>query len=129
MGLLRVLGEVSSKAIVDGNKLFEEFKGVLTEQYVLQELLNLKGIRSVYYWSSSSTAEVDFVFANDQIIVPVEVKAGENLNSKSLKVYREKYNPQLVIRTSLSNLRNDNGLLNIPLYAFWNAQKFIDEAY
>ena len=119
VGLLRYMSELPPAAILDGLKVFEEFKGALTEQYVLSELSAKGFIRSVYYWTSGATAEVDFVFFGDKLVYPVEAKASINLQAKSLKIYRERYNPELSIRTSLSNLRLDNGLLNIPLYALF----------
>jgi predicted AAA+ superfamily ATPase len=125
VGLLRIMSELSPAAIIDGIKVFEEFKGALTEQYVLQELSAHTFIRNVYYWTSEGVAEVDFVFADHKDIYPVEVKAGENLRSRSLKVYRERYNPRLSIRTSLSNLRLDDGLLNLPLYALFNLKNYL----
>lgn len=125
VGLLRVMSELSPEAILDGIKVFEEFKGALTEQYVLSELAGKSFIRSIYYWTSEATAEVDFVFADKLDIYPVEVKAGENLQARSLRVYREQYKPKLAIRTSLSNLRIDNGLLNIPLFALFNLENYL----
>jgi len=125
VGLLRVLSELSPYAILDGTKVFEEFKGALTEQYVLTELLVKDCIRSVYYWTSDATAEIDFVFADNKNIYPVEVKAGENLKAQSLKVYREKFKPEISIRTALTNLRMDDGLLNVPLYALFNLESYL----
>jgi predicted AAA+ superfamily ATPase len=127
VGLLRAMSELSSDAIIDNIKVFEEFKGALTEQYVLSELTGKNFIRNIFYWTSTATAEVDFVFAYKKNIYPVEVKAGENLKARSLKVYREKYNPHLSIRASLSNLRMDNGLLNIPLYSLFNLENYLVE--
>ena len=125
VGLLRVMSELSPEAILDGVKIFEEFKGALTEQYVLSELEARDFIRNIYYWTSEATAEVDFVFADNKYIYPVEVKAGINLRARSLKVYRERYNPKLALRTSLSNLRLDDGLLNIPLFALFNLENYL----
>jgi predicted AAA+ superfamily ATPase len=125
VGLLRTMSELPPEAILDGIKIFEEYKGALTEQFVLTELSGKNYIRSVYYWTSDATAEVDFVFADSRSIYPVEVKAGENLQARSLKVYRERYEPKLAIRTSLSNLRLDNGLLNIPLYALFDLENYL----
>ena len=125
IGLLRYMSELSPSAILSGIKLFEEFKGALTEQFVLSELAGKSFIRNIYYWTSDATAEVDFVFADDKRIYPVEVKSGESLRAKSLKVYRERYSPELSIRTSLSNLRLDDGLLNIPLYALFNLENYL----
>jgi predicted AAA+ superfamily ATPase len=125
VGLLRVMSELSPDAILDGIRIFEEFKGALTEQFVLTELAGKDFIRSVYYWTSEATAEVDFVFADHKDIYPVEVKAGENLQARSLRVYRERYNPRLAVRTSLSNLRLDDGLLNVPLYGLFNLEAYL----
>ena len=125
VGLLRYMSELPPSAILDGIKIFEEFKGALTEQFVLTELAGKSFIRNIYYWTSEATAEVDFVFSDEKRIYPVEVKAGENLQARSLKVYRERYNPELSIRTSLSNLRLDDGLLNIPLFALFNLENYI----
>ena len=125
VGLLRVMSELSPDAILDGIKIFEEFKGALTEQFVLSELAGKNFMRNIYYWTSEATAEVDFVFADNRNIYPVEVKAGENLRARSLKVYRERYNPKIAIRTSLSNLRLDDGLLNVPLFALFNLESYL----
>ena len=116
---------LSPSAILDGIKIFEEFKGALTEQFVLSELAGKNFIRNIYYWTSEATAEVDFVFADDKRVYPVEVKAGENMQARSLKVYRERYSPELSIRTSLSNLRLDDELLNVPLFALFNLENYI----
>ncbi|MDR0959711.1 MAG: ATP-binding protein [Propionibacteriaceae bacterium] len=125
VGLLRVMSELPPAAILNGASLFEEFKGALTEQFVLTELLGQESIRSVHYWSSDATAEVDFVFSQEGDIYPVEVKSGENLRSRSLKVYRDRYSPRLALRTSLSNLRLDDGLLNVPLFALFNVENYL----
>ena len=124
IGLLRVMSELSPETITESIRVFEEFKGALTEQFVLQELSSFSGIRSIYYWTSSATAEVDFVFSDGRRVIPVEAKAGENVQAQSLKIYRAKYDTILAIRTSLSNLRFDNGLLNIPLYVLWNFENY-----
>jgi predicted AAA+ superfamily ATPase len=82
----------------------------------------------LYYWSSDATAEVDFVFSDGLDIFPVEVKAGENIRAKSLKIYRERYEPRISIRTSLANLRFDGGILNVPLFALFQLKGYLDEA-
>ena len=125
VGLLRVMSELSPSTILDGTKIFEEFKGALTEQFVLSELAGKDFIRNIYYWTSEATAEIDFVFADDKRIYPIEVKSSQNLQSRSLKVYRERYNPELSIRTSLANLRLDDGLLNVPLFALFNLEGYL----
>ncbi|MCL2125890.1 MAG: ATP-binding protein [Oscillospiraceae bacterium] len=115
VGLLSAKSELDVKTLLEGNRIFEEYKGALTEQYVLQEMV-ANGL-TPYYWSSSGTAEVDFVFQNGSDIYPLEVKAEENLQSKSLKVYNEKYNPPVSLRTSMRDFRRESWLMNIPLYA------------
>ena len=116
VGLLTAMTDLSAQTLLEGDEIFTEFKGALTEQYVLEELKN----RHLYaaYWSrdKGSQAEVDFIVQLDDQIVPIEVKAEENLQSKSLRVYRDKCKPSYVVRTSLSNYRKDDWLTNIPLY-------------
>ena len=119
VGLLRVMSELAPAAILEGSRVFEEFKGALTEQYVLQQICAQPGMRGVYYWTSDATAEVDFVFADGLRVIPMEVKASENLRAKSLRLFREKYQMPLAMRTSLANLRLDDGLLNMPLPLLW----------
>lgn len=118
VGLLRCLSGVSPKVILEGSRIFEEFKGALTEQYVCQELQLFRRLHSNYYWTSSSEAEVDFLISDGMEIFPMECKAGLTMNAKSLKVYRQKYMPRLSLRTSmLPYSRNDeDGIVNIPLY-------------
>ncbi|MDR0944464.1 MAG: ATP-binding protein [Ruminococcus sp.] len=115
VGLLSCMAEIDARTLLEGNSIFTEFKGSLTEQYVCSELKQC-GI-TPYYWSSEHTAEVDFVFKKDRDILPLEVKAEENLKAKSLKLYSEKYNPVTAVRTSMSDYRKDDWLTNVPLYA------------
>lgn len=124
VGLLRVMSELSPQAITQSIRVFEEFKGALTEQYALQELSSHSDIRSIYYWTSDATAEVDFVFSDGLRVIPLEVKASDNLQARSLKIFRQKYDIKLAVRTSLANLRFDEGLLNIPLYVLWNLDNY-----
>jgi len=114
VGLLTCMAELEAQVLLEGNRVFEEFKGSLTENYVCQQLIS-QG-KTPYYWNSERTAEVDFVFKYDSKIYPLEVKAEENLQSKSLKVYKEKFEPELVLRTSMCDYREDGWLTNIPLY-------------
>ena len=117
VGLLAAMGSIDVKTLIDGNVIFEEFKGALTEQYVLQQLIRTPEI-AISYWSMErATAEIDFVIQANGQIIPVEVKAEENLQAKSLKVYCQKYSPPLAIRTSMSDFREENWLRNLPLYA------------
>jgi len=117
VGLLSCMVRLRQDTLLDGNDLFVEFKGALTEQYVLQQLMTLKGI-SPYYWTNDrNSAEIDFVIDNGSDIIPVEVKAEVNLQAKSLKTYREKFNSHLSIRTSMADYKDEGWLLNLPLWA------------
>jgi len=103
--------------LLDGKKLFKEYKGALTEQYVLQQLKTLKNIE-LYYWTNDrGSAEMDFVVDNGSNIIPIEVKAEVNLQAKILKAYRSKFNPKLSVRTSMADYKHEEMLLNLPLYA------------
>ncbi|HQW56346.1 MAG TPA: ATP-binding protein [Saprospiraceae bacterium] len=117
VGLLAAMGNIDSKTLLEGNTIFTEFKGALTEQYVFQQL-NSTNEYVIYYWSAQrSSAEIDFVVQYSSLIVPIEVKAEENLQAKSLKVYSEKFKPKIAIRTSMSDFRKQDWLTNLPLYA------------
>lgn len=117
VGLLSAMSELDIKSLLNGNRLFEEFKGALTEQYVLQQLIASREI-TPYYWSAEkASAEIDFIFQSEMNIVPLEVKATENLQAKSLKSYCQKYKPTYAIRTSMSDYRQEEWLTNVPLYA------------
>lgn len=126
IGLLRRMSRLPASSIFEDSTIYTEFKGALTENYVLTELVNL--LEDVpYYWKSGNTAEVDFVSQFGDKIVPIEVKASTNVRARSLAVYREKYNPEISVRTSLMNFKKDNGLLNIPLYLVWTLTKRLIE--
>lgn len=128
IGLLSALTKLSVKILLEETSIFTEFKGALTEQYVLQQLktLNNEDI-DIFYWSNeNSTAEVDFVIQTDNYIIPVEAKAGLNLKAKSLKSYREQFKPQISIRTSLANYKKTDDLYDIPLYAIESLKKIIE---
>jgi hypothetical protein len=117
LGLLGAMVDMDVKTILEGNRIFEEFKGALTEQYVLQELL-ISRDRPIYYWSAErSTAEIDFLIQQQGYIVPIEVKAEENLRAKSLRSFCQKYHPKTALRLSMSDYRQEEWLTNIPLYA------------
>jgi predicted AAA+ superfamily ATPase len=116
-GLLAAHAHIPMRTMLRGSDLFEEAKGALTEQYVAQEL-QLRDDVDVFYWSSdTSRAEVDFLIQCGESVYPLEVKAAENLQAKSLRVYRDKFSPPRCYRTSLSSYREENWLTNIPLYA------------
>ncbi len=116
VGLLGALSDLPPAAVLDGSRLFTEFKGALTEQYVLQELL-VQGRRPFYWSAERATAEVDFAIDKGAEVVPIEVKASENLKAKSLRVAREAFNLRRCVRTSLSDYRDENWLVNVPLWA------------
>jgi len=117
IGLLSAMANLDLKSILEGNSLFEEFKGALTEQYVLQQLVTIKSV-DPYYWSApKSSGEIDFVIQHGGDIIPIEVKAEVNLQAKSLKNYRLKHKPKYSIRTSMSDYREDSLLIDLPLYA------------
>jgi len=117
VGLLGAMVDIDVKTLLNGNDLFEEFKGALTEQFVLQQLI-IQADLAIYYWSAENGgAELDFLVQHDGDIIPVEVKAAENLHAKSLKVFCQKYKPAKAIRTSMSDFRKDDWLTNLPLYA------------
>jgi uncharacterized protein len=122
IGLLRRMSRLPASSIFEEAVLYSEFKGALTENYVLSELVNFHG-EVPYYWKSGNTAEVDFVVQFEEKIVPIEVKASTNVKSRSLQVYREKYKPEVSVRTSMLNLKKDEGLLNLPLYMIWTIEK------
>lgn len=116
-GLLCAMSNLPPKVLLDGNTLFTDYKGALTEQYVLQQLKCIKDL-SIYYWSAeNSRGEIDFLLQYEAEVIPVEVKAEENLQSKSLRTFINKH-PQLHgIRFSMSNYREQDWLTNYPLYA------------
>lgn len=115
VGLLRRLALLDPIAILEGNRLFTEFKGALTENFILESLVNqFEGFPR--YWKSGNTAEVDFLVQHENAIIPIEVKSDENVKSRSLNVYRQKYNPEISVRYSLRNLQIKDGLINIPLF-------------
>ena len=117
VGLLSCMVRLNQSTLLDGNKLFKEFKGALTEQYVLQQLKTLKGLKTYYWTNDRGGAEINFVVDNGNAIIPIEVKAETNLKAKSLKMYQEKFQPKLSIRTSMTDYRREDWLLNLPLYA------------
>ena len=120
VGLLGAMTDLQADTIIDGNRIFEEFKGAITEQYVLQQFKTIKDL-PVYYWSNeTSRAEIDFVIQIKSDVVPVEVKAERNLQAKSLKVYMEKFKPNYAIRTSMADYKKTDNLIDLPLYTLEN---------
>ena len=137
IGLMGAQSNLDVKSLIEGNRVFTEFKGALTEQYVHQQLLAECGITS-YYWSNpDGRSEVDFIFQNGMDIIPLEVKAEKNQKAKSLKFYCQKFQPPKAIRTSMMDFGHDTitvdtvdtkvsfsyEMINLPLYAISQIQK------
>ena len=126
IGLLRKLSGVPYQVVLDSSSIYTEFKGAMTENYVLGELVK-KVYETPYYWNSGNTAEVDFVIQSGLEIVPIEVKSEKNVKAKSLAVYRKKYSPNYAVKTSMKNDTNGKEILNIPLYIISSLNKFITD--
>lgn len=116
-GLLAAFSELDKESILDGNNVFVEFKGALTEQFVLQQLIASTSYTPYYYSGEKSTYETDFIIQKGKGIIPVEVKAEENLKSKSLKVYYEKFQPEYAVRFSMAGYKEQDWMKNIPLWS------------
>jgi len=128
VGVLRRLSLLDPVAFSEGNRMFTEFKGALTENYILSGLTGqFEPIPR--YWRSGNKAEVDFLIQYRNQVIPVEVKSDENIRSKSLAYYKKEYTPGLSVRFSLRNLKKDEGLINIPLFMVDYARKIIDKAF
>ena len=117
VGLLGCMAGLHPRTLLDGNDLFIEFKGALTEQYVCQQLKTIDDLSVYYYTNDRGSCEIDFIVDTGDRIIPVEVKAEVNLRAKSLKTYREKFAPEISIRTSMANYKKEDWLINLPLYA------------
>ncbi len=115
VGLLGHMSRLPVKALLQQHQLFTEFKGALTENFVAQELMVGENDK-IYYWTSGAAAEVDFVMPYELDIYPLEIKAGTSVRKKSLLVYGEKYNPEVLSRATLLNLKKDGNICNYPLY-------------
>lgn len=120
VGLLSALSELDAESILEGNEIFKEFKGALTEQYVLQQLVSDTAYTPYYFGTDSNTFEMDFTVQKGKLVVPIEVKAETNQQAKSLKVYCQKYQPEYAVRISMNNYRVEDWLVNLPLYAACN---------
>ncbi|MCD7842691.1 MAG: ATP-binding protein [Lachnospiraceae bacterium] len=116
VGLLSALCQLDARTLLEGNRVFIEFKGALTEQFVAQEL-SADEINLYYYSTQNSSGEIDFIIQKNGHIIPLEVKAEENLQAKSLRNYCQKYKPEIAIRSSMSNYREQEWMVNVPLYA------------
>lgn len=118
VGLLCAKANVNANLLIKETDLFVEFKGIISEQFVLQQLIFLQ--QEAFYWSPDlAKSEVDFVIQKNNIAIPIEVKAAENVKSRSLRVYVDKYKPKLAIRASLKNFEKQDYFENVPLYGFF----------
>ena len=123
VGLLAAMAEIDEKTLLNGNEIFVEFKGSLTEQYVLCQLKQCTDLNVFYWTADTGTAEIDFITQIRGNNVPIEVKASENLQAKSLKTFVQKYNTEINVRTSMSNYRKEDWLINVPLYSIGNIEE------
>lgn len=117
VGLLSCMARLSQQTLLEGNNLFVEFKGALTEQYVCQQLKTREDFGLYYFTNERGSCEIDFVLDTGEQIIPVEVKTETNLKAKRLRTYVEKYHPSKAVRTSMSDYKQEDWLLNLPLYA------------
>lgn len=126
VGLLGCMTGLHQRTLLDGDDLFVEFKGALTEQYVCQQLKTIEDLGVYYYTNDRGSCEIDFVIDTGEQIIPIEVKAETNLRAKSLKTYRERFEPELSVRTSMADYKKEDWLLNLPLYAIEQINKTKD---
>ena len=117
VGLLGCMVGLNSRTLPDGNSMFVEFKGALTEQYVCQQLKTVENLNLHYYTNDRGGSKVDFVADTGEEVIPLEVKAEVNLRARSLKTYCEKYSPRIAVRTSMTDYKKEEWLTNLPLYA------------
>ncbi len=123
VGLLRRMANLNSRIVVEGHKLFEEFKGALTENYILNMLCSIFDVIPNYF--TFDRHEIDFVIQHENKIIPIEVKSSNSTNNISLTRYNEKFNNDLSIRFSMNNLKKDGKILNIPLFLVEYIKNFI----
>ena len=114
-GLLRTKFRLEPSTVMKGDQLFIEFKGILTENYVLQSLVRQFG-SEIFYWTSGNQAEIEFLLQTSNRIIPIEVKSALSVKSKSLNEYRKKHTPELSVRFSMKNVEKNDDLINLPLY-------------
>ena len=120
VGLLGALSDLPAETILEGNDIFIEFKGALTEQYVLQQLISDTPYTPYYYGTEKATFEQDFLVQKEKDVVPIEVKAETNIRSQSLKAYCDKFHPKEAVRFSTLKYKEQDWMVNIPLYAVCN---------
>lgn len=126
VGLLCAKANIDDKTILEGNEIFTEFKGSLTEQYVLCQIKECTNLEPFYWSPDTGISEIDFITQIGKYNVPIEVKASENLQAKSLKTFVQKYNNKINVRTSMSDYRQEDWLINIPLYMIGNIERIVE---
>jgi len=126
VGLLGCMVGLRQCTLLDGNALFAEFKGALTEQYVCQQLKASDGLEIYYYTNDRGSCEVDFILDTGEQILPVEARAEVNLKAKSLKTYRERFHPPISVRASMADYKKEDGLVNLPLYAVEEIRRYVE---
>ena len=124
IGLFRHLAEIPFEVVNSKTAIFDEFNGLIAEQFVLQQLAK----HTLFYWTGGESSEVDFVMQYGSLVVPIEVKSGTNVNAKSLKLFRETYLPRISVRFSLKNTRLDNDLQNISLFAIFLCEQLLENS-
>ncbi len=117
VGLLGALSGLDAAVLLRGTGIFGEFKGALTEQYVLQQIVAARNEAPMYWSPEKPTAKLDFALERPSGLVPIEVKAEENLRSKSLRSYIDRFHPAAALRFSLANYREQEDMINVPLFA------------
>lgn len=127
VGLLGCMVGLQQNVLLNGNDMFAQFKGALTEQYVCQQLKIIDNLNVCYFTNDRGSCEIDFVVDTGETVVPIEVKAEVNLKAKSLKTFCEKFNPENAVRTSMADYRKDDWLTNLPLYAIEEFEKVCRE--
>ncbi len=119
VGLLGAMTGLNVRTLIEGDSIFTEFKGAITEQFVMQQL-RLESDRYIAYWTNDrSTAEVDFVVQDKGEVIPIEVKSGENLQSKSFRFFCDKFKPVKAFRTSPAPFKTEDWMTNVPLYGIF----------
>lgn len=120
VGLLGAMSDLEVESILEGNDIFIEFKGALTEQYVLQQMISDTRYTPYYFGTEKATFEQDFLIQKGKNIIPIEVKLSDNIRSQSLKAYCDKYKPDKAVRFSTLKYIDQGWMENIPLYAVCN---------
>jgi len=120
-GLLAAMSKISAKTLINGDDIFTEFKGAMTEQFVFQQLILNEDLAPHYFSFENSKYEIDFIIQNEEDeLIPIEAKSGLNLKAKSFRLFCEKFQPQTAIRTSLTNYHKESWMTNVPLYIVGN---------